>query len=202
MKQNKQSLAITFTGALAAALAGFLTVYWQMQPASPPPAEEAKPLAQGFGASGFEKLVMHPEPRPLPEVVFRDATGGQVTLSEWRGKVVLLNLWATWCAPCKVEMPALDRLQAKLGGEAFEVIALSLDRSGQAAPQQFFEDSGIRSLRLFIDDSAQTANRLKAGGLPTSIIIDARGREVARLAGTAEWDEDAALAYLRSLIAK
>ncbi len=204
MKQNPPSLAIIFLATLLAAAAGFFSVYWQLKPRTDP----AGSIAAGYprtalpAVAGLEKLIVHAKPLPLPELVFEDESGRERRLAEWRGRFVLLNLWATWCAPCKVEMPALDRLQAKLGGKEFDVVALSFDRAGPAAPRGFFEAEGIANLGLYIDKSGRGATALKAAGLPTTLLIDAEGREIARLAGIAAWDEEPILGFLRARIAE
>jgi thiol-disulfide isomerase/thioredoxin len=205
MKQNSPSLAITFLAALLAAAAGFLSVYWQMKPAGDRPAPvaasgPASPTDKGLG-KGLEKLVVHATPREVADVAFQDGGGGERRLSDWRGRFVLLNLWATWCAPCKVEMPALDRLQARLGGPGFEVVALSFDRAGPDAPRSFFQSEGIGHLALYIEATGRGATALKATGLPTTLLIDAEGREIARLAGIAAWDEEPMLGFLAARIA-
>src|SRR6516164_4137900 len=100
----------------------------------------------------LNKFTRHAEPRVVPDIVFNDADGRQVRLSDWRGQLVLLNIWATWCAPCKAELPSLDRLQAKLGGKGFTVLALSTDRGGPKAPAQFFSREGITHLKVFNDN--------------------------------------------------
>ncbi len=202
MKQNSPSLAITFLAAALAAAAGFLSVYWQLKPAG----DGSSPVAASGPAGSIsgkelEKLVVHATPREVADVVFQDGSGRERSLSDWRGRFVLLNLWATWCAPCKVEMPALDRLQARLGGPGFEVVALSFDRAGANAPRSFFQSEGIGHLALYIDATGRGATALKATGLPTTLLIDAEGREIARLAGIAAWDEEPMLGFLKERIA-
>jgi thiol-disulfide isomerase/thioredoxin len=124
----------------------------------------------------------------LPDVRFTDGDGRSVRLSGFRGKTILLNIWATWCAPCRKEMPALERLQAKLGGPAFEVVALSIDRGGATAVKSFYEELGIKDLRVYVDATAQAPSEFNAIGLPTTLLIDAQGREIGRKVGPAEWD--------------
>ncbi len=133
-------------------------------------------------------------------LVLPGADGTLHRLPEWRGKVVLLNLWATWCGPCKAEMPALDRLQAKLGGDAFAVLALSQDRTGPEKPAAFFAAGGIAHLPLYIDAKAEATRALRASGLPTSLILDREGREVARLIGGADWDSPDMAAKIEGFI--
>ncbi len=127
-------------------------------------------------------------PKEIPALEFEDGAGGARSLSDFKGKLVLLNLWATWCAPCREEMPALDRLQAKLGGPRFEVIALSVDQQGPEMARKFFAEIGVKALPLYIDRTAQAAFKLGAVGLPSTLLLDARGREVGRHIGPAKWD--------------
>ena len=110
------------------------------------------------------KLLAVTEPRPAPELRFIDGAGQQRTLADSRGKTVLLNLWATWCVPCRTEMPALDRLQVRLGGPDFEVVALSIDRMGLPAVQAFYAELGLKALTIYVDETGRAANQLSASG--------------------------------------
>jgi thiol-disulfide isomerase/thioredoxin len=139
------------------------------------------------------------EPKPAPDLTFLDAEGNEVRLADFQGEVVVLNLWATWCAPCRREMPSLDRLQAKYGGAGLEVIALSLDRGDVAKVREFFEELEITSLAVYHDPTARAGRELGAPGLPTTVVIDRAGREVGRLLGPAEWDSDEALAVIKAV---
>ena len=127
-------------------------------------------------------------PQPVPELRFQDAKGNMLGLSDFRGKVVLLNVWATWCAPCRKEMPALDRLQQQLGGRDFEVVALSIDRGGAVAVQAFCEEMDIRALAVYVDPASKATSKLRTVGIPTTILVDTQGRELWRKTGPAEWD--------------
>ncbi|HEX5092649.1 MAG TPA: TlpA disulfide reductase family protein [Burkholderiales bacterium] len=133
-------------------------------------------------------LGIHSAPRAIPEFTFQDEKGQPRTIGNFRGKLVLLNLWATWCAPCREEMPALDRLQQRLGGAEFEVVALSIDQQGVHIARKFFDETGIKALRLYVDPSAQAAFKLGALGLPSTLVIDSTGREIGRRTGPAKWD--------------
>lgn len=143
-------------------------------------------------------FVLHKAPRALPQVRFRDADGRVTSLADFRGKVVLLNIWATWCVPCRVEMPTLDRLQAELGGEKFEVLALSIDRAGLEKVRDFYDDIGLRHLSIYIDSSAKATRQLRAFGLPTTLLIDREGREIGRLIGPSEWDSPEMIDFIQS----
>ncbi len=149
-------------------------------------------------------FIINKTPEPIKPSPLRadDGSGAisDLSLENWRGRVVLLNLWATWCAPCRFEMPTLDNLQAKLGGADFEVLALSLDRSGFGKPRAFYAEIGLKYLKLYNDKTSAVARGLGAIGLPTTILIDRQGRELGRIVGPAEWDSDDALALIRSAI--
>ena len=155
----------------------------------------------GDGRGGMTKLVRAGAPKALPEIAFEDETGQAKSLADWKGRVVLLNLWATWCAPCKVEMPSLNRVQAQLGGNDFAVLPISLDRQGPDLPRRFLASNNLSNLPLLIDTSAGLAGKLEAIGLPATFILDREGREIARLLGPAEWDSPAALEVIRAAIA-
>ena len=128
------------------------------------------------------------EPRALPVLRFENGDGAALTLADFRGKVVLLNSWAAWCIPCRKEMPTLGRLQAKLGGKGFEVVALSVDQRGAAAVWAFYEDTGIHGLAVYVDRSGYAVGALNLMGIPTTLLIDRDGRELGRAVGPAEWD--------------
>jgi len=147
-----------------------------------------------------ERLAVHDEPRALREIRFQDEAGTVLTLEDFRGKVVVLNLWATWCTPCREEMPTLDALQAQLGGERFEVVALSIDRAGPSVVREFYQEVGIRHLRLYIDPSMRSPAALGVAGIPTTLVVDPDGRELARLVGPADWAAPDMLAYFGGLI--
>jgi thiol-disulfide isomerase/thioredoxin len=145
--------------------------------------------------------VVHGSPHEVPEFSFIDADGETRTLADWRGKLLLVNIWATWCAPCKEEMPALDRLEAKLGGENFAVLPISVDRGGLQKPQGFLEEINADNLPLLLDETARLNFKLEVMGLPATLIIDEQGREIARMIGPAEWDSPEAIARLRQFMA-
>jgi thiol-disulfide isomerase/thioredoxin len=132
---------------------------------------------------------------PLSGVRFQDGQGKELSLEDFRGRVVLLNLWATWCAPCRKEMPALDRLQMQLGGPGFEVVAVSIDRDPELV-REFFREHGIESLALYIDASGDITGTLRAIGIPTTLLVDREGREIWRMTGPAEWDAPPSVAAI------
>jgi thiol-disulfide isomerase/thioredoxin len=170
-------IAWALLGVLALA-AGAMGAYFSLR--SP---ESGKPVVQSEFA-----LRPHDAPRPVPELDFEDAQATGHTLSEFRGKVVLLNVWATWCVPCREEMPALDRLQQKLGGPGFEVVALSIDAGGAGAVRKFYDEIGIRALAIYVDPASRAMSALGLVGIPTTLLIDSEGRERGRRTGPAEWD--------------
>ena len=140
-------------------------------------------------------------PKPAAEIAFEDKEGAKLGLDAFKGRVVLLNLWATWCAPCREEMPSLDRLQAKLGSSDFEVVALSLDRAGRDKAKAFLAEMGIKHLALYIDPTMKAARALEATGMPTTLLIGRDGQELGRLVGPAEWDSKEAHALIRAALA-
>lgn len=139
--------------------------------------------------------------KPVAEIAFEDKAGTPIGLDAFKGRVVLLNLWATWCAPCREEMPSLDRLQAALGSAEFEVVALSLDRAGRDKAKAFLDQIGIGHLAFYIDPTMKAGRALGATGMPTTILIGRDGRELGRLVGPAEWDAKEAQALIRAALA-
>jgi thiol-disulfide isomerase/thioredoxin len=204
------------TYGLVAALSGLLgfgAVYAILRPAdnsSRPSVEKAASATQAAStessrgnplASGeMGTFVFRKTPEPLPDFTFVDAGGKTRTIADWKGKVVLLNLWATWCAPCRKEMPALDRLQKELGSDKFEVVALSVDRQGAPASKKFLEETKVSNLKLYVESTSKSIGLIKAPGLPTTLLIDSEGREVGRLAGPAEWDSADAKRLIQSIL--
>lgn len=136
---------------------------------------------------GGQRFMRWHTPRELPLISFQNETGKTVGLADFRGRVVLLNIWATWCPPCREEMPSLDRLNAKRGGPTFEVVALSIDRDS-ALVKPFYQEFGVQTLRGYFDPTSQVSNMLRAPGVPTTLLIDQEGREIGRTLGPAAWD--------------
>ena len=147
-------------------------------------------------------MTLHDTPSELPDVRFTDGSGKRLSLADFRGKLVLLNLWATWCGPCREEMPTLDRLQAALGGADFEVVALSIDRAGMGVVDAFYAEIGVKSLARYIDESGKSAQQLNTVGLPTTLLLDREGREIARHVGPAEWDTPEMVAFFRQRLSQ
>jgi len=151
------------------------------------PAKTAEPPSS-VAVGDMQNFTVHKVPRPVANISFKDESGREMSLSGFQGKVVLLNLWATWCAPCRREMPDIDALQAKYGGDKFVVIALSQDRKGVQAVRDFYREIGVKNLRVYIDQKARTARKLRAPGLPTTLLLSAGGEEIGRLIGPANWN--------------
>ena len=150
-------------------------------------ARRIAPLAHGEVAA----LAVAQTPFRVPDLAFKDAEGHERTLKDWRGRTVLLNLWATWCVPCRKEMPALDALQSDLGGPKFEVVAINIDTRDPAKPVAFLKDIGVTHLAYYSDPSTKVFQDLKlagkAFGMPTTLIVDRSGCEIGEMAGPAEW---------------
>jgi thiol-disulfide isomerase/thioredoxin len=163
-------------------------------------AKKLAPLAYGEVAA----LTMATAPLRLPDLSFEDADGKPKKLSDWRGKTVLLNLWATWCVPCRKEMPALDALQTRLGGKDFEVVAVNIDTRDSDKPRNFLKEANLTRLGYFSDQKAKVFQDLKnigrALGMPTSVLIDAQGCEIATIAGPAEWASDDAIKLIKAAV--
>ena len=159
-------------------------------------------MATAARAASSTTLPMYVTPRLLPDVEFEDGHGAKRHLADFRGRVVLLNLWATWCAPCRAEMPTLDRLQARLGGKEFEVVALSLDQGGVPVVKRFFDEIGVHALGVYVDRAMQAQAALGALGVPTTLLIDRQGREVARKAGAAAWDSPEVVTVIQQVVAR
>ncbi len=162
-------------------------------------------LTFGPGASAEEapqNILLYGSAQPLPDIRFIDEAGKALLLSAFRGKILVLDIWATWCGPCRKEMPTLDRLQARLGGSDFEVIPLSTDSQGFGAIDAFYRESGITHLAKYLDLYNEAMGRLNMLGIPTALLIDRQGRELGRLVGPAEWDRDDMIAFLKAIIAR
>ena len=188
---------------LSAVLALAALLYGAMAPAAntaialtPAERDELKAMRTGEMTS----LVIRDEPMPRVDESFRDLYGNKVRLADYAGKVVLVNFWATWCAPCRHEMPAIDRLAGALSGPDFAVIPMSLDRAGVERAQAFLDEILVENLEVMHDRSGDFRRMAGVPGLPVTLILDRRGREIARLIGDAEWDSPEAQALIRRII--
>lgn len=167
---------------------------------SPETLAEMRKNARGTLAA----LAVPAHPRPLPDLAFLDGEGKPKRLSSFGGRTILLNLWATWCAPCRQEMPMLDKLQADMGDHGFEVVAVSLDVQGAFQPRAFLSEAGVEHLAFYGDPSGKLFQDLKKAGrlvgLPTTLLIDAAGCEIGYLPGPAEWSSEEARAVIKSAL--
>ena len=150
----------------------------------------------------MQKFTLSAERKPAALAEFLDAKDQPVTLEAFRGRVVLVNLWATWCVPCREEMPALDRLQAARGGKDFTVLAIAQDRAGRAKVEGFLAQIGATKLAPYLDTTMKSGRAWGVYGLPTSILLDRQGREIGRFIGGAEWDRPDALRLIDAVIAE
>jgi len=165
-------------------------------------AKKLAPLARGEVAA----VNVAKSPLKVPDLAFQDASGKPLTLANWRGRTVLLNLWATWCVPCRKEMPALDALQQKLGGSDFQVVAVNIDTRDPDKPKAFLKELGIDKLAYYADPTAKTFQDLKAigraFGMPTTMLVDRQGCEIGTIAGPAEWAGDDAVKLIQAALGK
>ncbi len=191
-----------------ALIAAVYAMYPILNPASnpaPPPAATSGalgPITRAMATGPLAAFVVKPQRPAVADLAFADGDGKPLKLSDWRGKVILVNLWATWCAPCRKEMPALAELQSKLGGKDFEVLAISIDRKGAAASSAFLDEAKATVLKLYVDPSSKALGALQAIGLPASVLVDRDGREIGRLLGPAEWKAPEAEQLIRAAIAE
>jgi len=190
--------AASFGAAVAAVAlyfcgAGFLTGRSTPQPF----AAAALPEGTGSASADAFKFSVFDQPRALPELRFADGEGRSMSLQDLRGRPILLDIWATWCAPCRKEMPALDRLQAELGASRLLVLPLSIDRQGLPVVKQFYQELGLKGLGIYVDQFGRAASSLNSVAVPTTLLIDRDGREVARKIGPAEWDSPEMIALIR-----
>jgi thiol-disulfide isomerase/thioredoxin len=209
-RHGKRRLAVVLAGGVAGVAVGLVAVYGiaaltrnagdeACRPAMAV-AQRIAPLARG------EVAAVKPaeDARRVPALAFKDEAGQPRALGDWRGRVVLLNLWATWCVPCRKEMPALDELQTRLGGDRFEVVAVNIDTRDPDKPRNWLKEAGIKRLTYYADPSAKVFQELKAVGraigMPTTLLVDAAGCEIASLAGPAEWASEDAIRLVQAAI--
>jgi thiol-disulfide isomerase/thioredoxin len=165
-------------------------------------AKQLEPLTRGEVAA----VNVAKAPLKVPDLAFADASGKPLSLADWRGKTVLLNLWATWCVPCRAEMPTLDALEQKLGGPNFQVVAVNIDTRDPDKPKAFLKDVGATHLGYYADASAKSFQELKsigrAFGMPTTLLIDPHGCELGTIAGPADWASEDALKLIQAALGK
>jgi thiol-disulfide isomerase/thioredoxin len=165
-------------------------------------AGKMKPLVHGEVAA----VALNEKPMRVPDLMFHDASGKAVKLSDFRGRTLLVNLWATWCVPCRKEMPALDALMGKLGGPDFAIVAINIDSRDPEKPKKFLAEIGAKNLAYYEDPSGNVFQDLKrvgrALGLPTTLIVDKKGCEIGHIAGPAEWASEDAIKLVKAASAK
>jgi thiol-disulfide isomerase/thioredoxin len=204
-------IPIAIGAVLIGALIGFAGVYGigglNRSTTGDPACRGAVDLARKLAALAHGEvaaLTMATAPLRLPDLAFEDAEGRQKKLSDWRGRTLLVNLWATWCVPCRKEMPALDSLQTRLGGPNFEVVAINIDTRDHEKSKNFLKDANLTRLGYFSDRNAKVFQDLKAVGralgMPTSVLVDGQGCEIATIAGPAEWGSDDAIKLIRAAL--
>lgn len=169
--------------------------------AVPAAASAAGALPRDLASGPLAAFLIHPEPKPLADLSFQDGAGKALKLSDWKGRVVLLNLWATWCAPCRKEMPDLSQLEKALGSDQFEVVAVSVDRKGAEASAAFLKETGVDNLKLYVEPSTRIVTDLQSAGLPATLLIDRQGRELGRILGPADWASPEAQALIKAALA-
>ena len=206
----KKRLAMVVAGGIAGVAAGLAAVYGigtlkrnAADAACAPAVELAQrlaPLARGEVAA----FTVAEQSLRVPDLAFRDAQGSEHRLAEWRGRTVLLNLWATWCVPCRQEMPALDALEQRLGGPGFEVVAVNIDTRDPDKPKAWLKEVGVQKLAYYADPAAKSFQDLKsigrAFGMPTTLLIDPKGCEIGTIAGPAEWASDDAIKLIKAAL--
>ncbi len=218
-KRAAPPATLLVAGALAA-IAGFATVYLSFAPPDNGPSEPGKwlptgemqqtpPSSQG-GAGGvlaglntgaMAPLLVRAKPLDVPAVEFLDGAGAAKSLADFKGKVVLLNIWASWCVPCREEMPALDTLESELGGRDFAVVAVNIDKGGAEKAKSFLAETGASHLGLYTDPTGKLFAAVKAVGMPTTLVLDRDGKEIGRLVGPADWSSPEARRVVEAAIA-
>ena len=209
MSDRANSGLFRFFPVVLAVVAGALGIYWfqsdQRKAVTPTESIVKTPVAgvsRDLATGALAAFLVKAERQPVPDIAFQDGSGAPLRLGQWKGRVVLVNLWATWCAPCRKEMPALAALQTQLGSDDFEVVAISLDRKGIEASSAFLTETGATSLKLYVEPTARILNELEAIGLPATILIDRKGNEIGRLLGPAEWNSPEAIALIKAALAE
>jgi len=207
----KKRLAMVLAGGIAGVAVGLAGVYGIAtltrnaggDAACRPAVELARKIAP-FARGEVAAVNVAKAPLKVPPLAFNDATGKQLTLEHWRGRTVLLNLWATWCVPCRKEMPALDALEQRLGGPEFEVVAVNIDTRDAEKPKAWLKEVGVQKLAYYTDPSARAFQDLKsigrAFGMPTTILLDPQGCELGTIAGPAEWASDDAIKLIEAAL--
>ncbi|QIE55644.1 TlpA family protein disulfide reductase [Pikeienuella piscinae] len=188
------------TGFIGAILYGALAVCATPAAAGDLSADQIEAL-KAARAGDMTKLIFHDSPKPRLETTFETGDGAPVSVADYEGKVVVLDFWATWCPPCREEMPSLDRLKAAMADEGFDVVTVSMDRASTEKIQEFYDSVGVENLAIHREPSLRIGSEGAILGMPTTLILDRKGREIARLQGDAEWDGPDATGMIRSIMA-
>jgi thiol-disulfide isomerase/thioredoxin len=212
----KKRLAVILAGGVAGVVVGLAGVYGiatlTRNPGTDAAAGACKPAMElarkvaPFAHGEVAAVNIAKSPLQVPDLAFHDAAGKPLTLQHWRGRTVLLNLWATWCVPCRKEMPALDALEQKLGGPNFEVVTVNIDTRDLEKPKTWLKEVGVAKLNYYADPAAKTFQDLKsvgrAFGMPTTMLISPEGCEIGTIAGPAEWASDDAVKLIEAAITR
>jgi thiol-disulfide isomerase/thioredoxin len=204
-RRRNSLIAIAAVCVVAVAAGVYLIAAELRKPQAPTvtaPNATAARITKELATGSLTAFVVKPTRQPVADLAFTDTSGNPRSLSAWRGRIVLVNLWATWCGPCRKEMPSLAALQRSLGSKDFEVVAISLDRKGKDVAAPFLAENQAADLVLYLDPSSESLDRLKAVGLPVSVLIDRDGNEIGRLLGPADWATPEAAALIKAAIAE
>ena len=214
-RKHAASPARYVIAAAIAVIAGFGTVYLLLAPSdngsgpktAPATADKARTASggasplKGLNTGDMAAFVVRSKPLPLPDFGFDGPGGKGQSSADLKGKVVLLNIWATWCVPCREEMPQLNALQAELGGPDFEVVAINIDKGGAEKAKDFLKETGAKDLALYADPTGKLFATLKVVGMPTTLLLNPQGNEMGRLVGPADWASPEAKALIEAAIA-
>ncbi|MEL6577423.1 MAG: TlpA disulfide reductase family protein [Pseudomonadota bacterium] len=192
---SRPAIAALLYGAVAIGAIGAAGGWANAGPLAP----EDRAAFKAKAAEALPKMVVHKEARGPYGEAFKDGEDAEMTLADFGGKVVVLNVWATWCPPCRKEMPSIDRLAKAVGGDDVAVVALSTDRGGADPVRRFFDEIAVEHLGIYVDRRGKLPREAAVIGLPATLVLDREGREVARLTGDAEWDTPEVIALIRSL---
>lgn len=192
---NRREAMATLAAALGACAMPGLSAAADGRPLGSDALTELQTLREGT----LLRLLVHKQGKPLPALPITDEFGGETTLAAWQGKALVVNFWATWCPPCRKEMPSLDRLQSAVGGADIEVLAISQDRDGAAKAREFYDKVGVAHLAVYVDPGGALAREIGVLGLPATILVDRAGNEVARLTGEAKWDAEEVVRLMRRM---